>query len=153
MKIEDLLINLREIVDSAKTVPLMSGKLIVNADEIRELLEDIEDALPQDIRQAKAIAADRNKILTDAKKEQEIIIKNAEERKKALISQSEIVIESQAKANEIIRDAKAKSRDIEKAALARVEEFLKNTDEFMTGQSNEVKKLRQNFKASVNHNK
>ncbi|MGN0551183.1 MAG: ATPase [Acutalibacteraceae bacterium] len=148
MKVEDLLSELREVIDEAKTLPLSGGKLVVDAEHIKEILEDIEDALPQEVRQAKAIVADRANIIADAKKEGESILRTAEERKKTMINQNEIVRQAQADANDIIADAKLKAREIRKAANEYVEELMKKTDEFMTAQTNEIKKTRQNLKAS-----
>lgn len=68
MKVEDLIIELREVIDDAKTLPLSGGKSVIDADHIKEILDDIEETLPQEVRQAKAIVADRAQIISDAKK-------------------------------------------------------------------------------------
>lgn len=148
MKVEDLIVELREVVEEAKTIPLSGGKMIVNAEQLKDILDDIEDALPQEIRQAKAIVADRATILSDAKKEADSVIKTAEERKKAIVNQNEIVKQAQIEANEIITEARLKSKEIRKASNEYVEELMRKTDEFMTAQTNEIKKTRQNLKAS-----
>lgn len=82
MKVEDLIIELREVIDDAKTLPLSGGKSVIDADHIKEILDDIEETLPQEVRQAKAIVADRAQIISDAKKEGESILRSAEERRK-----------------------------------------------------------------------
>lgn len=148
MKVEDLIIELREVIDDARTLPLSGGKTVVDADHIRDILDEIEDTLPQEIRQSKAIVADRAKIVSDAKKEAESIVRVAEDRKKQLVSQNEIVREAQSEATEIINDAKQKSKEIRKAANDYVEDLMRRTDELMSQQANEVKKIRQSFKAS-----
>ena len=148
MKVEDLLLELRETVEDAKVLPLTGGKCLVDVDSLKELLDDIEAALPQEVRQAKAIVADRQKIISDAKVEAESIIRTAEDKKKSLVTQNEIVRQAQAEANEIITDAKLKSRDMRKAVNDYVDEMLRQADEMLTSQVNEIKKTRQNIKAS-----
>lgn len=148
MKVEDLLLELRETVEDAKVVPLSGGKCLIDVESIKELLDDIEDTLPQEVRQAKAIVADRQKIIADAKAEAESIIRSAEDKKKSLVTQNEIVRQAQAEANEIITDAKAKSRDMRRAVNEYVDEMLRKSDEMLTAQVNEIKKTRQNIKAS-----
>ena len=148
MKVEDLLAELREVIDEAKSIPLMSGKMLVNADQVKEILDDIEDTLPQEVRQAKAIVADRATILANAKKEADNIIRVADERQKALINQNEVIKQAQVEANDIINEAKIKSREIRKASNDYVEELMRQADEFMTAQTNEIKKTRQNLKSA-----
>lgn len=148
MKVEDLVIELREYIEDAKVLPLSGGKCVVDVEHIKEILDDIEETLPQEVRQAKAIVADRSQIIADAKSEAESIVRSAEERKKGLVTQNEIVRQAQAEANEIITDAKAKAREMRKAVNEYVDEMMKRTDELLTQQVNEVKKTRQNIKAS-----
>ncbi|MBQ2444617.1 MAG: ATPase [Clostridia bacterium] len=148
MKVEDLLQELRELVEDAKVLPLSGGKCLIDAESIKELLDDIDDTLPQEVRQAKAIVADRQKIMADAKAEAENIIRSAEDKKKSLVTQNEIVRQAQAEANEIISDAKSKSRDMRMAVNDYVEDILRNSEELLTNQVNALKKTRQNIKAS-----
>lgn len=148
MKVEDLVIELREYIEDAKVLPLSGGRCVVDVEHIKEILDDIEETLPQEVRQAKAIVADRSQIIADAKSEAESIVRSAEERKKGLVTQNEIVRQAQAEANEIITDAKAKAREMRKAVNEYVDEMMKRTDELLTQQVNEVKKTRQNIKAS-----
>ena len=148
MKVEDLIIELIEVIDDAKTLPLSGGKSVIDAEHIKEILDDIEETLPQEVRQAKAIVADRAQIIADAKKEGENIVRSAEERKKTLVNQNEIVRQAQQEASEIISDAKLKAKEIRKAANEYVEELMRKTDELMTAQANEIKKTRQSLKAS-----
>lgn len=68
MKVEDLIIELREVIDDAKTLPLSGGKSVIDAEHVKEILDDIEETLPQEVRQAKAIVADRAQIIADAKR-------------------------------------------------------------------------------------
>lgn len=148
MKVEELLGELRDIIDDAKVFPLSGGKSMVNAENIREILDDMEDTLPQEVRQAKAIVADRAQIIADAKREAEGIVRNAEERKKVLVNQNEIVRQAQAEANQIINDANLKSKEIRRAANEYIDDLMKRTDDLMTNQVNELKKTRQSLKQS-----
>lgn len=82
MKIDDLILELQDILGSAKSVPFSGGKVMVDSDEMYNIIEQIQDAMPSEISQAKNVVADRKAILTEAKKEAENIIRNAEERKR-----------------------------------------------------------------------
>lgn len=92
MKIDDLILELQDILGSAKSVPFSGGKVMVDSDEMYNIIEQIQDAMPSEISQAKNVVADRKAILTEAKKEAENIIRNAEERKKTILNQNELVV-------------------------------------------------------------
>ena len=118
---------------------------MVSSDEVYDIIEQIQDAMPAEVRQAKNIVADRKQILAEANRESENIIRAAEERKKVMLNQNELVREAQAKAKEIVDDAKQKSAEIRKAANVYVDGIMKRTEESLSSQLNEVKKTRANI--------
>lgn len=148
MKVDDLILQLQEVVGQAKSVPFASGKVMVNSDDIYDILDQIQDAMPAEVRQAKNIVADRKQIITEANREAESIIRSAEERKKAMLNQNEIVREAQAKSKEILDDAKQKSIEIRKAANVYVDGMIKRTEDCLSKQLDEVKKTRASFNNS-----
>ena len=145
MKVDDLVLQLQDLVNDAKAVPFSNGKVMVSSDEIYDILDQIQDAMPAEVRQAKNIVADRKQILAEANRESENIIRAAEERKKAMLNQNEIVREAQAKAKEIVDDAKQKSAEIRKAANVYVDSIIKRTEEGISTQLEEIRKTRKNL--------
>ena len=142
MKVDDLMLDLQNLIDNAKSVHLSGGKVMVNSDEVFEIIAQIQDAMPAEVRQAKNIVADRKQILNEANSESENIIRAAEERKKIMLNQNEMVREAQAKAKEIVDDAKAKSAEIRKAANVYADGILKRAEESLTTQLTDIKKTR-----------
>lgn len=153
MKVDDLIFQLQDLINDAKSMPFSGGKVLVSSDEVYDIIDQIQDAMPTEVRQAKNIVADRKQILTEANRESENIIRAAEERRKAMLNQNEIVREAQARAREIIEDAKQKSLEIRKATSNYVDNIMKRTEETLTGvikkteeslnvQLDEVKKTR-----------
>ena len=110
------------------------------------ILDEIQDTLPAEVRQAKNIVADRSQIIAEAKKESDDIIRAAEERKKQLVDQSEIMREAKAEAAELLNDVKAKASEMRKAANDYVENVMKRTDDAITAQLTELRKTRQNLR-------
>jgi DNA anti-recombination protein RmuC len=145
MKVDDLILQLQDLINDSKTVPLSGGKVMVSSDAVYDIIERIQDAMPAEVRQAKNIVADRKQILAEANRESENIIRAAEERKKVMLNQNELVREAQAKAKEIIDDAKSKSAEIRKAANVYVDGIMKRTEESLSAQLGEVKKTRANI--------
>ena len=75
MPIEEILDQLDELIDRSWSLPLTGGRCVVDADKVRELLDDVRLNLPTEIRQAQSIVADRTAIVEEAKKEAEAIAK------------------------------------------------------------------------------
>jgi F0F1-type ATP synthase membrane subunit b/b' len=146
MRVDELISELQDLVADSKTLPLSGGKVIVDAEKIYDILDEIQDTLPAEVRQAKNIVADRGQIISEAKKEADDIIRAAEERKKQMIEQSEVMREAKAESTELINAAKAKSAEIRKAANDYVENIMKRTDDAITAQLTELRKTRQNLR-------
>ena len=146
MKVDDLILQLQDLINDSKTVPLSGGKVMVSSDEVYDIIEQIQDAMPAEVRQAKNIVADRSQIIAEAKKESEDIIRAAEDRKKSMIEQSEVMREAKAEAGELLNDAKVKASEIRKAANDYVENVMKRTDDAITAQLTELRKTRQNLR-------
>ncbi|MBP3323008.1 MAG: ATPase, partial [Clostridia bacterium] len=71
--IEDLLDELYDILDKGWVMPLSGGKVFVDGEDIKQLLEEIRDVIPDEIRQAKAIVDERDQIISQAQHEADTI--------------------------------------------------------------------------------
>lgn len=145
-RVEELINELQAIMEESKAVPLTGGKSLIDTEQVMDILDEIRDSLPSEVRQAKNIVADRGQIISEARKEADAIVHEAEQRREKLIDQDEIVRGARAKANEIENDTKAKLYEMRKAATDFVEDIMKKTDEALTAQLTELRKTRQNIK-------
>lgn len=152
MRVDELINELQDLVADAKSIPLTGGKVMVEAEKIYDILDEIQDTLPAEVRQAKNIVADRSQIIAEAKKESEDIIRAAEERKKQLIDQSEIMRAAKAEAAELLNEVKGKAAEMRKAANDYVENIMKKTDDAITAQLTELRKTRQNLRITKKSN-
>ena len=146
MSIEEILDQLDELIDRAWSLPLTGGRCVVDADKVRELLDDVRLNMPTEIRQAQSIVADRTEIVNTAKKEAEAIIARAEKRAAALVEEEESVRQSRSKAAEIAQQAQQQSREMRQSAKEFVDNILKNTEESLAASMNEVKNTRAAFR-------
>lgn len=152
MSIEEILDQLDELIDRSWSLPLTGGRCVVDADKVRELLDDVRLNLPTEIRQAQSIVADRTTIVEEAKKEGEAIIARAEKRAAALVDEEEIVRQSKNRANEILQQAQQQSYEMRQSAKDFVDGILKNTEESLTSSMNEVKNTRLAFRQQQQKN-
>ena len=142
MNIEEILDVLDELLVKAWSLPLTGGRCVVDAERVRELIDDIRLNMPTEIKQAKAIVADRSDIILTAKKEADALIKKAEDRARALIAQEEVVKQSQARAAELVSQGQYKAREIRQAANQFADNVLKETEEMLNTSLNQVKTTR-----------
>lgn len=147
MRVDDLILELQDMVNNARVMPLSKDKkVLVSGERIFDILDEMEDTLPSEIRQAKNIVADREQIIAEAKSNGEEIIRQAEERRKVMVSEHEITRAAEAQGREIVADAKKKANEITKAANSYVDDIMKRTDDVITSCAQEIRKARQNFK-------
>ncbi|MBO4431963.1 MAG: ATPase [Clostridia bacterium] len=147
MNIEELLEQFDEVLDSGIKFP--GKKTLVDVEKLHAVVDDIRLNIPNEIKQARGIVADRTDIITTAKREADGIIRNAEERAKEIVSQEEIVKMSQEKAAEIISNAQAKSKEMRRAAQDFVDDIMRRADEGLTSNLGEVRKTRAALKQQV----
>ncbi|MEG2852837.1 MAG: ATPase, partial [Hydrogenoanaerobacterium sp.] len=85
MNVEQILDTLDEMIDRAWNLPMTGGRCVLDADKVRDIIDDIRANLPAEISHAQKIVADRADIIAEAKREAENIVRRAEERAKLLV--------------------------------------------------------------------
>lgn len=150
--IEDLLDELFDVLDKGWALPLSGGKIFVDGEEAKQILDEIRDVIPDEIRKAKAIVAEREQIVSDAQREAETVVRVAEEKAKALVNQDEIVRQAQAKANDLIMQGQAKFKEMRKASNDYIDDIMKRTDDSLAETLAELRKTRQNIKSTQRNN-
>ncbi len=146
--IEDLIEEMYDMLEKSWKMPLSSGKVFVDGEELRQILDDIKEEIPAEVRKAKAIVADRSQIIEDAHREADTIIRVAQEKATAMVEQDEIVRQAQQKANELLAQAQQKFKEMRKASSDYVEDLMRRTDESLSESLAELRKTRQNIKNS-----
>ena len=124
------------------------GATMVNKDEILEIMKDIRVSLPDEVKQAKWVKEERQRILLEAQKEASTIIKEAETRIVTMIDENEITRQAYNQANETIINAQKTARDIKLGALDYTDELLAKIEEKLKDTYLEVHKNREELKGS-----
>ena len=100
------------------------GISVVNKNEMLELLKEIRVKLPDEVKQAKWIKEERQRILLEAQKESETIVKEAENRIASMVDETEITRKAYDQANETIINAQKTAREIRAGSLDYADEIL-----------------------------
>ena len=112
MDLIDRIDELQVLVEEAKSVPL-SSSAVINRDEFLELLAQLKEELPDEIRQARWMTRDRDELLGRARKEAERIIAEAREQRDRLLSRTEIVHAAQREADRVLDEARERAAKIQ----------------------------------------
>ena len=133
MEIFTLLETLEELIENSKKVPF-TNKGVIDKDELLDLIKEIRIKLPEELKQAKWVKEERTRILIEAQKEADDIVKEAENRIIAMIDEHEITRKAYAQKAEIIETANEMAREISNgtkehadALLGKIEGVLEET--------------------------
>lgn len=110
MEIFTLLETLEEILDQSKKIPF-TDKAVIDKEAILEIIKEIRLKLPE-LKQAKWVKEERQRILTEAQKEANDIVKEAETRIISMIDEHEITKKAYEQKAQIIETANEMSREI-----------------------------------------
>ena len=149
-RIEEIITNLYEMVQDAWSLPLGAEKCVLERDKVLDLLDEISNQLPSELKQAKTIVESRNEVITNAKHEAERILKQAEQRARQMMSQEEVYLMAQNEANEMIKNAQQKIKDLKQVTNEFVDDALSRTESAISTALNEIRESRKSFQAVVN---
>lgn len=149
--IEEIITTLYEMVQDAWSLPLGAEKCVLERDKVLDLLDEISNQLPGELKQAKTIVESRNEVITNAKREAENILKQAEQRAQQLMSKEEVYILAENEANEMIKNAQLKIKELKQATNEYVDDALRRTEDSISTALNEIKASRSSFMALTNN--
>lgn len=144
-EILSVLENLEEYIESCPEIPF-TGKCMINKQEILESIREMMHKLPDEFKQAKWVKDERQRILLEAQKEANNIVKEAENKIIMMIDEHEITKKAYDQANEIIANAQKTAREIRLGTkeyadniLLKVEDTLKQTIDVIRSNRDELK--------------
>ncbi len=156
MNIEEILNEIDELLDNSPSIPLVQHKRIVDSDRLRELVNDVRLNINQELKEAKEIEKESQRILSNAKASAEDIVRRAEDKAEQLVSHETIVIEARKQAVEMINKAQNSSKNIQQNAALAIAKMLNETESHYTKNIQNIKfvksKISNTLKVSTNFN-
>ena len=120
---------------------------MVDVDRMRDIIDEVRNNLPDEIRESKKIVNDREQIMQNARIESESIIQQA--RARVLTSEQEIVKRSQQHAAEILSAAQKSAKELTRKATLYCETILKNSEEVLGRSMADIKNTRMNLRSAA----
>lgn len=149
-KIEQIIEDIYEFVESCKMQPFSSTKVIVPKEELYDLLDELRLRTPDEIKQYQKVLEKRDFILQDAQEKANAILQDAQEKTSALIEEHEIMQKAYCQANEIVNNANKEAQtmlqaanqdadEIRSGAISYADEMLKELSELLKHASDTAK--------------
>jgi hypothetical protein len=136
--------QLEEMVRDAKSMPLSSSALL-NRDEVLELIEQMKESLPDEIKQARWIVKDREELLAKARRDAEAMVEQARDEQLRLASHEAVVQRANEESERIQQEAaddarrlRLEAEDYVDAKLAQLESALQRILEDVMGTNQQL---------------
>ena len=130
-RIEQLIDELEEYIESCKPKFMSNSEIIVNKEEIDELLRELRMRTPEEIKRYQKIISNKEAILNDARAKAQALIDEATVHTNELISEHEIMQQAYAQANGIVATAANQAREILDKATMEANELRTQASQYM----------------------
>ncbi len=140
-RIEQLIDELEEYIESCKPTLRSSSKIIVNKDEIDDLLRELRMKTPDEIKRYQKIISNRDDILNDAQAKAKALIDEATVHKNELISEHEIMQKAYEQANSIIAVAAKQAQEILDKATIEANELRMQASKYTADKLTELNSI------------
>ena len=110
-RMEQIIEEIEEYIDSCKFQPLSSTKILVNKEELEELLTELRMKTPEEIKRYQKIISNKEAILADAQAKADAIIAQAQVQTTELVNEHQIMQQAYAQANEVVMIATKQAQE------------------------------------------
>ena len=144
---EDIIGALYDMVQDARSVPLAADKCILERDRVLDMLDEIIAQLPGELKQSRTIVESRNELISQARREAEMIMRQAQEQAKQMVVKEAIYIEAKRRAEELVGQTQERIAALKKASNEYMDEALRQTEEVIAESLANVRDTRVKFRA------
>lgn len=123
MELLSILNEMEEFVQNSSRVP-MTKKVLVDEDKMLDFLDRIRTILPEEVRKAKWVVQEREKVINETKAEAARMIEEAQKDIQRRAEESEIVKQARTIADEIVQKAEATSQEMRGGARDYADDVL-----------------------------
>ena len=145
VNIENLLRDLEETVSGASRIPL-TGKVLVDGDTVLEYVDKIYAVLPEELKQARQVLDQSDKLLESMEGQGKRILEDARREAAMLVEQSEIIKEARYQADEIIVRAEQAANELRNEAVSYADEVLRQLELNLDKATYSLKKSRDDLR-------
>ncbi|MBQ8857997.1 MAG: ATPase [Lachnospiraceae bacterium] len=149
-RIEQIIEEIEEYIDSCNYQPLSKKNIVVNKEEMEELLRELRMKTPEEIKRYQKILANKDAILADAQAKAEAIVQQANLQFNERLSEQEIMKQAYAQANAVVEAATAQAQEILNSAAADANEIRMGAMQYTDSMLANMQSIIQNTMESYN---
>lgn len=127
MDVMALIDKLDELISKARTVPF-SDQVKIDREEIYELLDQMRQSIPEEIKQSRWIVKERQEMLAEAKREADRLVADARDTAAHEASEQEVVKRAEREAAQILEEARVREREVRLGAEDYADEVLSSLE-------------------------
>jgi vacuolar-type H+-ATPase subunit H len=129
----ELIDRLEQLVSSGTRLPL-SSRTLVDEQEFLDIIDQLRVTVPEEIKQARRVSQEKDRVILQAEAEADKIINAAREQATAMLQENELVHQAQEETQRLIEAARQEAEEIRRGADVYAMEVL-------SGLENELTKL------------
>ena len=115
MDLAGRLAELEQLVAEAKSMPL-SSSVLISRDEVLAMIHEMQENLPEEIKQARWIVKDREELLAKARVEGDRVIDQAREEQRRMAMRDQVARRAEEEAARILQEAEDTTGDMRREA-------------------------------------
>jgi len=146
LELFNILNELEELIGNSPKVP-MTKRVLIDEDRLLDYLDRIRASMPEELRQAKWVLQEREKVISDSKREAVRIIEDAEMQLEKKAVDSEITRKAQEMGEEIRFRSEEMARQIKQGALDYADEMLAELEGKLNNILSQVQENRSELKS------
>lgn len=104
MDLQYLIDRLETMVTSAKRMPI-TGKLMLDEQDLADLIDQMRTVLPEEVRAARKVLRERDSIIAEAQQQADEVLRTANDQAEMLLNQHGLTEAAEARANEYLQEA------------------------------------------------
>lgn len=131
MDILHLVDRLEELFNESRPIPL-THNVIVDEDRILEIIDQMRISIPEEVKKAQQVLAQRDRVLAQAQEEANRTIKMAQKKAEEIVAKESIAQAAESRADQIIEQARADAEAVRRDADEYVIEALGALEDELT---------------------
>ena len=147
--LEDIISELYDMIQDARSVPLAADKCIVERDKVLDMLDEIIAQLPVELKQARTIVESRNELIGQARRESEMLVMQATEKAEKMITEEAIYQETKRKCQEMVEQTQVRMSELRRVSNEYMDDALRRTEEAIALSLGDVRDTRAKFMVLV----
>ena len=140
-RIEQIIEEIEEFVESCKYQPLSTTKIVVNKEELEELLRELRLKTPDEIKRYQKIISNKDAILADAQAKADSLI--------AYAQANETIANANKQAQQILDEATMDANNIRLSAISYTDDMMANMEQILATAINESGEKYKNYLTSI----